>query len=113
MVADFRELRVYQAAFGAAMKIFTLSKTWAKEERYSLIDQIRRSSRSVCGNIGEGWRKRRYPGSFVQCLSHADAKECGYLTQEAWQELRESYNHICAQLVTMINQADKWCKTEN
>jgi four helix bundle protein len=124
VVKDFRELRVYQSAFAAAMQIFNLSKEWPKEERYSLTDQIRRSSRSVCGNLAEGWRKRRYPASFVQRLSHSDAeagetlawldfaKECGYLSPEQWQELTEAYNHICAQLITMMNQSEKWCGTD-
>ncbi len=61
----FRELRVYRQAFDAAMRIFELSKTWPKEERYSLTDQIRRSSRSVCSNITEAWRKRRYEAHFI------------------------------------------------
>src|SRR5438445_13659876 len=93
-VKDFRELRVYQMAFRAAMEIFELSKAWPAEERYSLTDQIRRASRSVCGNIAEAWRKRRYPASFVSKLSDSDgeaaetivwlnfARDCGYLTEE-------------------------------
>jgi four helix bundle protein len=123
MVADFRELPVYQLAFKSAMQIFRLSKKWPSEERYSLTDQIRRSSRSVCGNIAESWRKRRYQGSFVSKLSDADgeaaetlvwldfAKECGYLTEDECGPLRSDYSHICARLVTMINQADTWCGT--
>jgi four helix bundle protein len=121
MVTDFRELRVYQAAFKHAMVIFELSRSWPREERYSLIDQIRRSSRSVCGNIGEAWRKRRYPASFVSKLTDADAeagetlvwldfaKACGYLGEQEKADLIAAYGHICAQLVTMINQADTWC----
>ena len=64
-VADYKDLRVYQAAFDAAMRIFELTKTFSAEERYSLTDQIRRSSRSVCSNIAEAWRKRRYEAAFV------------------------------------------------
>src|SRR4051812_37743980 len=103
MAADVRELRVYQGAFRAAMRIFALSARWPKEERYSLTDQIRRASRSVCGNLGEGWRKRRYPASFVSKLSDSDgeageaivwldfAKECGYLLDTDHAELLDAY----------------------
>src|SRR4029079_15908227 len=113
------------SAFRFAMKLFELSKRWPAEEQYSLTSQIRRSSRSVCANIAEGWRKRRYQGSFVSKLSDADtqageplvwldfAKECGYLPEENWKELMEAYNHICAQLVTMIQQSDKWCPPQS
>ncbi|OYX08385.1 MAG: four helix bundle protein, partial [Algoriphagus sp. 32-45-6] len=62
---DYRDLIVYQKAFKLAMRIFEISKTFPKEETYSLTDQIRRSSRSVCTNIGEGYRKRRYPAHFI------------------------------------------------
>jgi four helix bundle protein len=125
VIADFRELRVYKAAFTAAMRIFQLSKSWPAEERYSLTGQIRRRSRSVCANTAEGWRKRRYQAAFVSKVSDADteagetlvwldfAKDCGYLSPEHWQELTESYNHICAQLVTMINQSEMWCSGQH
>jgi four helix bundle protein len=121
-IKDFRELRVYQMAFDAAMNIFNVSKKWPVEERYSLTDQIRRSSRSVCANIAEGWRKRRYPASFVSKLSDADteagetlvwlefALKCGYLNESNYNDLIEKYDYICGQLVTMINQSDRWCK---
>ncbi|HKZ68777.1 MAG TPA: four helix bundle protein [Anaerolineales bacterium] len=71
---DHRELRVNQLAFESAVRIFELTKTFPPEERYSLTDQIRRSSRSVCANIAEAWRKRRYPNNFVSKLSDADAE---------------------------------------
>lgn len=120
-VKDFRELRVYQMAFEAAMEIFEISKRWPKDEKYALVDQIRRSSRSVCANIAEAWRKRRYEASFVSKLSDADteaaetvvwiefAAKCGYLNGQNWGALQDRYDHICAQLVTMINQSDQWC----
>jgi four helix bundle protein len=120
-IKDFRELRVYEKAFESAMEIFALSKKWPAEERYSLTDQIRRSSRSVCANIAEAWRKRRYPASFVSKMSDADteagetavwlefAKNCGYLQEKDFSRLRENYDYICAQLVTMINQSEQWC----
>jgi four helix bundle protein len=106
------------------MRIFELSKRWPPEERYSLTDQIRRASRSICGNIAEAWRKRRYPASFISKLSDSDAESgetitwldfaqaCGYLAETDWKGLREDYDHVCAQLVTMINQADQWCNTK-
>ncbi len=73
-IRHFRELEVYQLAMETAMKIFEASKFFTNEEKYSLTDQIRRSSRSVCANIAEAWRKRRYPNAFVSKLSDADAE---------------------------------------
>ena len=73
-IRHFRELDVYQLAMGASMKVFELSKTFPLIERYSLTDQIRRSSRSVCANIAEAWGKRRYANSFVCKLSDAEAE---------------------------------------
>src|SRR4029077_19758806 len=93
-VRDFRELRVYRLAMEAAMEIFEISKKFPPEERYSLTDQSRRASRSVCANIGEAWRKRRYPASFVSKLSDSDteaaetsvwiefAHRCGYINDQ-------------------------------
>jgi four helix bundle protein len=120
-VKDFRELDVYKAAFRGAMEVFSLSQKWPAVERYALTDQIRRSSRSVCANIGEAWRKRRYPASFISKLSDADAEAgetlvwlefasaCKYVDVKDVASLDQHYDHICAQLVTMINQVDKWC----
>ena len=80
-IRSYKELRVYQAAMDAAMRIFELSRRFPLEERYSLTDQIRRCSRSVCSNIGEAWRKRRYPAHFVSKLSDSEGEaeelECG------------------------------------
>jgi len=69
-----RDLRVYQRAFDLSMKIFEMSSAFPKEEKYSLTDQIRRSSRSVCANLAEAWRKRRYQAAFVSKLSDAEAE---------------------------------------
>ncbi len=80
MVKHFRELRVYRDAFDAAMRIFDCSKEWPKEERYSLTDQIRRSSRSVCEQIAEAWRKRRYIAHFRSKLTDADSEAAEGLT---------------------------------
>src|SRR4030042_1460900 len=90
-IRHFRELDVYRLGMESAMRIFQVSKSFPDEEKYSLTDQIRRSSRSVCANIAEGWRKRRYPNAFISKLSDADSEaaetqvwlefafRCGYL----------------------------------
>ena len=75
-INNYKALRVYQNALDAAMKVFELSKSFPKEEKYSLVDQMRRSSRSVCSNIAEAWRKRRYEGAFVSKLSDAETEAC-------------------------------------
>lgn len=75
-INSYRELRVYNDAFEAAMEIFEITKTFPVEEKYSLIDQIRRSSRYVCSNIGEAWRKRRYPAAFDAKLSDSETEAC-------------------------------------
>ena len=118
---DFKELNVYRTAFDAAFRVFELSKRFPRDERHSLTDQVRRSSRSVCANIAEAWRKRRYPASFVSKLSDADAEaaetqvwldiavRCGYLDDTVRDELTDRYDHICAQLAKMMADADRWC----
>lgn len=121
-VQNYTELRVYKLAFESAMRIFHLSKKWPPEEKYSLTDQIRRSSRSVCSNIGEAWRKRVYPASFVSKLSDSDteaaetevwldfALHCGYLAEADHKELRDNYDHICRMLTKMMGNPESWCK---
>ncbi len=98
-VKDYRELKVYQLAFESAMTVFEMTRAFPREETYSLTDQIRRSSRSVCSNIAEAWRKRRYPASFVSKLSDADteaaetqvwldfALRCNYINEKTHAEL--------------------------
>jgi four helix bundle protein len=105
-VADYRELRVHQLAFESAMEVFELSRMFPPEEKYSLTDQMRRSSRSVCANIAEAWRERRYEAAFVSKLSDADgeaaetevhldfALRCGYLQKDAHARLKDKYDHI-------------------
>jgi four helix bundle protein len=90
----YRDLKVYQLAYKLAMEILNESKSFPKEERYSLTDQIRRSSRSVATNLAEGYRKRRYPNMFVSKMADADsegaetqvwldfARDCGYLSPD-------------------------------
>lgn len=81
-IENFRELRVYEAAMNAALEIFNISKSFPSEEKYSLTDQIRRSSRSVCANIGEAWRKRRYIAAFIAKISDAETEACE--TKSGW-----------------------------
>lgn len=75
-INSFRDLRVYIGAMAATMKIFEMTKKFPAEEKYSLTDQIRRSSRSVCANIGEAWRKRRYRAAFIAKLSDSETEAC-------------------------------------
>jgi len=119
-VRDYKELRVYQLAIDAAMRIFVLTKKFPKEEKYSLTGQIRRSSRSVCANIAEAWRKRRYEAAFVSKLSDVETEaeetrvwlefslKCGYLDQPTSNDLDSTYDRILAQIVTMIQEPEKW-----
>ena len=121
-IKSYEELRVYQGAFASAMEIYSLSKNWPSQEKFSLIDQIRRSSRSVCGNIAEAWRKRRYPAHFVSKLSDSDSEaaetevwlkfalECGYLDKSTHAALRDKYDHIGGMLTNMIDNPSQWCK---
>jgi four helix bundle protein len=105
------------------MDIFRITKTFPAEERYSMVDQIRRSSRSVCANLAEAWRKRRYRAAVVAKLSDAEGEACetqvwlefatrsGYLRPENASRLDDAYDHIMAQLERMIDDADKWLVT--
>jgi four helix bundle protein len=125
MVEHFRDLRVYKLAFEAAMKIFELSKSWPKEERFSLADQIRRASRSVCANISEAWRKRRYVAHFVSKLSDADgeaaesqawldfALRCGYISEDDFKDLNHMYEAVSGGLVRMMADPKRWCGPSN
>jgi four helix bundle protein len=121
-INSVRELRVYRLAFDTAMEIFELSKRFPPEEKFSLTDQVRRSSRSVCTNISEAWRKRRYKAVFVNKLTDAEqeaaetqtwlefALACKYISAETFKELDERYEHIFAQIVTMERKANSFCK---
>jgi len=116
-----RDLKVYQAAFSSAMDIFRLSERFPKEEKYSLTDQIRRSSRSVCSNLAEGWHKRRYLAAFIHKLTDSvqEASEtqtwlefslaCGYIDKIVFDLHFEHYEHIIAQLLTMQRKAKSFC----
>src|SRR5262245_12647325 len=115
-IQQHTELEVYKKAFGAAMLIFELSKAFPKEETYSLTDQVRRSSQSVCANLAEAWRKRRYKAAFISKLSEAAetqvwiefALKCGYLKRDESVRLYKSYDEILRMLVAMINKPQSW-----
>ena len=115
-----RDLKVFQLAYKLAMEIFNESKSFPKEERYSLTDQIRRSSRSVATNIAEGYRKRRYPNMFVSKMADADsegaetqvwldfAQDCGYLPRDRHDTLIIGYEEIGKMLGSMIAAPEKF-----
>jgi four helix bundle protein len=119
-IQNHTDLQAYQKAFEAAQKIFKLSKTFPKEETYSLTDQVRRSSRSVCANLAEAWRKRRYEAAFISKLSDSEAEaaetqvwlefavDCEYISKEEARQLYRTYNEIIKTLVGMINHTDTW-----
>jgi four helix bundle protein len=116
-----QDLEVYKLAFATAMRIFEISKTFPMEEKYSLTDQIRRSSRSVCTNLAEGWRKRKYKAVFTNKVLDAAqeaaetqvwlefAEKCIYMTREEFDDLYERYEHIFAMLNTMESKAEAFC----
>lgn len=120
LAKSYSDLNVYKLAFKSAMIIYEVSKNWPKEEKYSLTDQIRRSSRSVCGNIAEAWRKRRYPAHFVSKLSDSDAEgaetqvwlsfasQCKYLNEQKYEKLIDNYDHIGRMLTIMMSNSNKW-----
>jgi four helix bundle protein len=120
IIKSHRELRVYKKAFEKAMDIYLMSKTFPKEELYSLTDQIRRASRSVCSNIAEAFRRRKYPKSFSSKLNESEAEaaetqnwldfalECGYIGHESHNELNNAYEEILGMLVIMQKNPEKW-----
>ena len=121
---DFKELLAYQKAFHLAMEIFEISKNFPKEETYSLTDQIRRSSRSVCANLAEAYRKRRYINHFISKLTDCDAENsetnvwldfalaCNYLSQENYNSLTQKSNEVGKLINFMINNPTKFGCTE-
>ena len=120
LVRRHTDLDVYTRAFATAMRIFGTSKEFPKEERYSLTDQVRRSSRSVCANLAEAWRKRRYEAAFVAKLGDSEAEaaetqvwlqfavKCEYLPRDVGEELYREYDAILGMLVSMITNSEKW-----
>ena len=120
LVKTYKDLEVYQMAFDGAMKIYEITKEFPKEEKYSMTDQLRRSSRSVCANIGESWRKRRYKLSFVSKLSDAEteatetqiwldfALHCGYIDEKEHQMTSKLYDNIIGKIIRMIDSPGPW-----
>jgi four helix bundle protein len=120
MNAGFKDLKVYQLAYQSAMEIFNISKKFPKEEIYSLTDQIRRSSRSVCANIAEAYRKRRYPKNFTSKISDADgeasettvwidfALDCQYIDKKIHLSLLTKYEEIGKMLGSMADHPEKF-----
>ncbi len=114
------DLEVYRLAFDTAMRLFQLSKNFPKEETYSLTDQVRRSSRSVCANLAEAWRKRRYRASFISKLSDVESEaaetqvwlefavKCEYLLRDEAVPLYQNYESVLKMIVTMIANADSF-----
>jgi len=119
-MSSFRDLIVYKKAFSLSMDIFFLTKAFPKEETYSLVDQIRRSSRSVFACVAESYKKRKYPNHFVSKLTDADMENgetqawldaslaCGYITNEKYIELNQQSEEITRLLIYMINNPDKF-----
>jgi four helix bundle protein len=117
----YRDLEVYQKAFGAAMRIYHITKSFPVEEKYSLVDQIRRSSRAVCANLAEAWRKRKYAAVFKSKLTDSmqEASEtqswlefflaCNYIEKALFDELDNEYEGIISMINVMEKNADKFC----
>jgi four helix bundle protein len=120
MEQGYKDLKVYQLAYNSAMEIFEITKSFPKEEIYSLTDQIRRSSRSVCVNIGEGYRKRKYPKHFSSKMTDSDgectetqiwldfSKDCKYITKEIRDRLYQEYEEVGRMLGSMANNPEKF-----
>ncbi len=119
-ISTYRDLDVYKMAMEGAVRIFELTKTFPSEEKFSLVDQIRRSSRSVCANISEAWRKRRYEAAFVSKLSDAETEaaetqvwaemafRCGYWKEETFLEIDRHYDQIMGKLIRMMDNPQPW-----
>ena len=120
-IKGVRELHVYQKAFETAMEIYEITKRFPVEERYSLTDQVRRSSRSVCANLAEGWRKRRYKAAVVNKLSDAAqeatetqtwiefSERCGYIDRRTRETISGKYDEVCSMLTNMERKAAFFC----
>src|SRR2546425_3697745 len=119
-ITRHQNLDVYKRSFQAAMQIFEVSKQFPKEETYSLTDQIRRSSRSVCANLAEAWRKRRYEAAFISKVSDSESEaaetqvwvefavKCGYMSRDDAVPLYQAYDSVLCTLVGMINHPETW-----
>ena len=124
-ITSHRELEVWKEAMDLAMEVFALSKSFPADERFSLTNQIRRSSRSVAANLSEAWRKRRYEAAFVSKLNDSEgeaaetqthleiARRCGYVSTEKLEALDSRYETLLARIVTMSSQPEKWVLRRN
>ncbi|MFP4229161.1 MAG: four helix bundle protein [Salinivenus sp.] len=124
-IESFRELQVYRRANRQARILFQRSHRFPKEEKYSLTDQIRRSSRAVTALLAEAWARRRYQSAFVNKVNQAlgeametqawldHARTCGYLDQEEYETFDEAWDHIGAMLRRMIQRADGFCSSSS
>jgi four helix bundle protein len=125
LVQSHSDLESYRKAFEAAMQLFEHSRKFPKEETYSLIDQVRRSSRSVCANLAEAWRRRRYRAAFISKLNECEgeaaetqtwiefAVRCDYLDQDLGRSLYQEYEEVLRLLVAMIRHPDPWLLPES
>lgn len=119
-IRSHKDLKVYQLAFEAALEIHEITKSFPSEEKYSLTDQIRRSSRSVCANLAEAFRKRRYPKNFISKLSDSEAEAAetqvwldfsiafNYIDEKTYNTLYDKVEHIIAMLINMSKHPEKW-----
>ena len=117
----YRDLKVYVLSYDLALQIFEITKEFPKEEKYSLVDQIRRSSRSIASNLAEAWKKRNYPKMFISklidCSGEASetevwldfSRDFGYLNEEKYSLLISKYDEVNRMLYSMINQPEKFC----
>ena len=122
LAKSFRDLKVYQAAREAARSVFEVSRNFPPEERYSLIDQIRRSSRAIKAMIAEAWARRRYKAAFVNKINEAlgeayesqswldDALDSRYLSRQAFEEIDKRYDAIGGMLSRIMDRAGDFCK---
>jgi four helix bundle protein len=120
MDEGFKKLKVYNLAYKLTMEIFHITKSFPAEEKYSLSDQIRRSSRSVCANIGEGYRKRNYPKHFANKMTDSDgecsetmvwldfARDCKYISPLRHTELQNQYKEVGKMLGGMAENPEKF-----
>ena len=121
LITDYEELDVYLLAVELQQEIYELTRRFPNDERYSLTDQIRRSSRSIGANIAEAWAKRRYKAHFISKLSDSDGEQletrhwlrtslnCGYVAKEEYQTLDLKCKEIGRKLGRMMTDADRWC----
>lgn len=119
-IQTHHDLEVFRKAFDTGMQVYGLSKRFPREELYSLTDQVRKSSRSVCANLAEAWRKRRYEAAFVSKLSDSEceaaetqvwiefAVKCGHMERDIARILYKKYDEVLRMLVAMINHPESW-----